>query len=56
MILQPLALSQQVLFDNDAAAGDDDSDGPSHAKLWLMPFNVLTGMLNGWPPQGLDSE
>ncbi|SNT71376.1 5-methylcytosine-specific restriction enzyme subunit McrC [Psychrobacter sp. LV10R520-6] len=53
---QPLALSQQVLFDNDAAAGDDDSDGPSHAKLWLMPFNVLTGMLNGWPPQGLDSE
>lgn len=57
---QPVALSQQVSFTtNDANAnatdgGDADSDGSSHAKLWLMPFNVLTGTLNGWPPQGLD--
>ncbi|WP_227671406.1 McrC family protein [Psychrobacter sp. 72-O-c] len=62
---QPVALSQQVLFDNDANAnantntntdGDANSDVPTHAKLWLMPFNVLTGTLNGWPAQDISSE
>jgi 5-methylcytosine-specific restriction enzyme subunit McrC len=51
---QPVALSQQVRLAGDA--GDSDSDNPNYAKLWLMPFNVLTGTLNGWPPQDLNSE
>lgn len=46
---QPLALSQQSYLDSGG------SDNASYAKLWLMPFNVLTGTPNGWPQQNLDS-
>lgn len=43
-IRQPEALKQQV---------HGDSDGSSKATLWLMPFNVLTGTLNGRLPEDL---
>ena len=42
---QPILLQQQAYNDAD---NDKSYKKPSnHAKLWLMPFNVLTGKVNG---------
>ena len=41
-IRQPVALRQQV-----QGSGDSDSNPSNVAKLWLMPFDVLSGTLNG---------
>ena len=41
---QPVALKQQIHPDDDSELNGDDS---SRAHLWLMPFNVLTGTING---------
>lgn len=38
---QPVAL-KQVRYENEK-----DDNEPSHVQLWLMPFNVLTGTING---------
>lgn len=46
---QPIALSQHAGLGNH-------KHGSSYAKLWLMPFNVLTGKLNGWPNQNSASD
>ena len=42
---QPILLKQQAYNDTD---NDRIHEKPSnHAKLWLIPFNVLTGKVNG---------
>ena len=42
---QPILLQQQAYNDTD---NDRIHEKPSnHAKLWLIPFNVLTGKVNG---------
>lgn len=38
---QPVAL-KQVRYENEK-----DDNEPSHVQLWLIPFNVLTGTING---------
>lgn len=53
---QPVALSQQAYGNGGAVGGDSESDDSNYAKLWVMPFNVLTGTLNGEIPQDLSSE
>ncbi|WP_350561236.1 5-methylcytosine restriction system specificity protein McrC [Psychrobacter sp. CAL346-MNA-CIBAN-0220] len=42
---QPVALRQH-----------SDSDNSSPTELWLMPFNVLTGTINGLPPLDTTNE
>lgn len=45
-IRQPVALRQQV-----QGSSDSDSNPSNVAKLWLVPFDVLSGTLNGKLPQ-----
>ncbi|MFT5119226.1 MAG: 5-methylcytosine-specific restriction enzyme subunit McrC [Psychrobacter glaciei] len=45
-IRQPVALRQQV-----QGSSDRDSKPSNVAKLWLVPFDVLSGTLNGKLPQ-----
>jgi len=40
---QPVALKQQI----HQALDTDNDDGSSDAHLWLIPFDVLTGTVNG---------
>ena len=40
---QPVALKQQI----HQALDTDNGDGSSDAHLWLIPFDVLTGTVNG---------
>ncbi|CAN6959543.1 Restriction endonuclease [Psychrobacter okhotskensis] len=47
-VRQPVALRQQI-----HGSGDADSHNSASAKLWLMPFDVLSGTLNGELPQEL---
>lgn len=46
---QPVALKQQTHYgSNDSDSSDDIKNNESiDAHLWLMPFDVLTGTLNG---------
>lgn len=45
-VRQPVALRQQI-----HGGGDANSHNSNSAKLWLMPFDVLSGTLNGELPQ-----
>ncbi|WP_240990817.1 McrC family protein [Psychrobacter sp. TB47] len=47
-VRQPVALRQQI-----HGSGNADSHNSASAKLWLMPFDVLSGTLNGELPQEL---
>ncbi|WP_227692031.1 McrC family protein [Psychrobacter immobilis] len=47
-VRQPVALRQQI-----HGSGNADSHNSDSAKLWLMPFDVLSGTLNGELPQEL---
>ncbi|WP_201617055.1 McrC family protein [Psychrobacter immobilis] len=47
-VRQPVALRQQI-----HGSGDANSHNSNSAKLWLMPFDVLSGTLNGELPQEL---
>ena len=45
---QPVALKQQTHYgSNDSSSDDVKSNKSINAHLWLMPFDVLTGTLNG---------
>ncbi|WP_320158512.1 5-methylcytosine restriction system specificity protein McrC [Psychrobacter sp. SWN149] len=45
---QPVALKQKIHpNDNSNADSETNGDDSSPAHLWLMPFNVLTGTING---------
>lgn len=47
-VRQPVALRQRI-----HGSGDANSHNSNSAKLWLMPFDVLSGTLNGELPQEL---
>ncbi|MGP4862741.1 McrC family protein [Psychrobacter sp. T6-5] len=54
---RPVALKQQIYRDSgDKSNLSDDtkSDHSNHADLWLIPFDVLTGMVNGDLPTNLN--
>ena len=61
---RPVALKQQNYRDNGdnkSNISSDISDGTksnhlNHADLWLIPFDVLTGMVNGDLPTNLNEE
>ncbi|KRU21573.1 hypothetical protein AS194_02820 [Psychrobacter piscatorii] len=61
---RPVALKQQNYRDNGDNKSDissDISDGTksnhsNHADLWLIPFDVLTGMVNGDLPTNLNEK
>ena len=61
---RPVALKQQIYRDsgdNKSNISSDISDGTksnhlNHADLWLIPFDVLTGMVNGDLPTNLNEE
>ena len=61
---RPVALKQQIYRDNGdnkSNISSDISDGTNsnhsnHADLWLIPFDVLTGMVNGDLPVNLNEE
>ncbi len=46
---QPVALKQQTHYGSNGSNGSDDikNNESIDAHLWLMPFDVLTGTLNG---------
>ena len=45
---QPVALKQQTHYGSNDSSSDDIKNNESiDAHLWLMPFDVLTGTLNG---------
>ena len=43
---QPVVLKQQNHYDSDSS-DDVKNNESADAHLWLMPFDVLTGTLNG---------
>lgn len=45
---QPIVLKQQIPATHSNQHSNVTTS--SHADLWLMPFNVLTATVNGWPP------
>ncbi len=55
---RPVALKQQIYRDsgdNRSEMSDDTKNNHSnHADLWLIPFDVLTGMINGDLPTNLN--
>ena len=61
---RPVALKQQIYRDNGdnkSNISSDISDGTksnhlNHADLWLIPFDVLTGMVNGDLPTNLNEK
>jgi len=61
---RPVALKQQIYRDNGdnkSNISSDISDGTNsnhsnHADLWLIPFDVLTGMVNGDLPANLNEK
>ncbi|MGM8889324.1 McrC family protein [Psychrobacter sp. 1Y1] len=61
---RPVALKQQIYRDNGDNKSNisiDISDGTksnhsNHADLWLIPFDVLTGMVNGDLPANLNEK
>ncbi|MEZ7501554.1 hypothetical protein QO189_03620 [Psychrobacter sp. Arc29] len=57
---RPVALKQQIYHDSGENKSDISDDNKSnhsnHADLWLIPFDVLTGMVNGVLPTNLNEE
>ena len=57
---RPVALKQQIYRDSGENKSDISDDTKSnhsnHADLWLIPFDVLTGMVNGDLPTNLNEE
>ncbi|MGM8900007.1 5-methylcytosine restriction system specificity protein McrC, partial [Psychrobacter sp. 1Y4] len=57
---RPVALKQQMYRDSGDSKSDiidgTKSNHSNHADLWLIPFDVLTGMVNGYLPANLNEE